>query len=140
MGVKRSRRGPRTLDQSGAEMGGWFDWAGTSAAVDPVWTVDANDPYIMRAEVPAGTPQPNDIVGAYAGWPSPGVDTWIKQTALKKLTDRVQFASEAVTQIGEQMADVGAGVLSAGGTILKNIGPILLALAALFVVFEAKKK
>lgn len=119
---------------SGAS-GTWGD------AVTPQWFASPTDPNFMEARVPTGTPYPTDIVGfsAITGWPDATQDTWIAPTSGAIWSGKITAATDTIAATADQIASAGGAVLATAEGFVKNLLPIVIGLAVLYVMWSEKK-
>lgn len=127
---------PRVFDQNGQDLGAWYDptsWGAGLEAAAVEWQ-PTSDPDVMRAFVPNNTPRPAEVLSWTIDYPQPGTTVWYRPTQAALISGRAQAAIETVQATAESVAQTGGQLLNVAGTIGQNLVPILIGLAALYLI------
>ena len=110
--------------------------AAVSGIMDPA---DSGD--FIHTVVPNDTPTPMDgsVVAVARDLPSPGQTTWYSPTTAAIASGRVQAAVDTLEATGAQLTQAGESIIGAASAITQNFIPILIGLAALYLLFEFEK-
>lgn len=129
---RRRRRGPVTLDQ-GEGLGVWYDprtWFDTTALN---WQPSPRHPDMDFVIVPNDTPKVAEVAAWSIDDPAPGKTTWYKISDRAWADGRAQAAIDTIAAVGAQISDTAGQVFDVGASILKNIVPILIGIAVLYL-------
>ena len=132
------------VDKSGRQFGGfWSDLMGTTES-NPVPDLSnsdfppqaTSDPNILKQIVPAGTPVPAYVTGVALGFPDAMYDSWYFPTPAAYSAGRAQAATDTIIATGDQIGATIQSVANVGAGIAQNFVPILIGIAALFLIMK----
>jgi hypothetical protein len=89
--------------------------------------------------VPKATATTPDLAAWVVDSPQPGQTTFYKIAPRAYAAGRAEAAMQSIQGAGEQLMHIGENALTAVGTIAANIIPILLGIAALFLLYQSDK-
>jgi len=148
--MARRHRKPVTLeaggemDRSGQQFGGfWSDLFGTSPS-NPAPDLSnsdfppqaTSDPNILKQIVPTGTPVPLYVTGVTRGFPSAMYDSWYFPTGQAYASGNAQAAMDTITATGDQIGANIQAVTNIGANVVQNFVPLLIGIAAIFLLMK----
>ncbi len=143
MARRRKARRVRTFNERGAELGNLA--AGASGSWDsgaftgPEWYILPGDDRVLTAEVPNDTPLTPDVISIRPDYPAEGITTWYAVSAKGQREGQAGAMLDTLAATGAQVTAAGSQLLDLAATVTKNLGPILLGLAALWVFFQMER-